>query len=135
VASRLEDVTALAGEIIAVQPDALYARQLLSSDSPWPLAPILTKVPSDDGINNAVLALERGQATAMLVPALVADITRRVYPGKPQTLWTAAEPVRLVWAVRPEQTDLLRAIDDYLVEPEKERKRSVGGGYSHKQRG
>jgi membrane-bound lytic murein transglycosylase F len=60
------------------------------------------------------MALERGQATAMLVPALIADITRRVYPGKLQTLWTAPEPVRLVWAVRPEQTDLLRAIDDYL---------------------
>jgi membrane-bound lytic murein transglycosylase F len=107
-------VTELAGKTIAVQPDALYAHQLLSSLPPWSLLPVLTKVPSDDGINNAVQAVERGQVTAMLVPELVAEITQRVYPGKLRTIWTIPEPVQLVWAVRPEQTDLLRAINNYL---------------------
>ena len=114
-ASGIDDVTQLAGKTIAVQPDALsYAHQLLSSLPPWSLLPVLTKVPSDDGVNSAVQAVERGQATAMLVPELVAEITQRVYPGKLRTIWTIPEPVQLVWAVRPEQTDLLHAINDYL---------------------
>ena len=112
--SGLRDVNDLAGKTIAVQPDARYAHELLASARALPFPPVLTKVQSDDGINNAVKAVEYGQATAMLVPEPIAEITHRVYPGKLRTAWTAPEPVRLVWAVRPEQTDLLRAINGFL---------------------
>ncbi len=110
----LRDLTALAGKTIALQPDALYAQQLLAPALALPLPPVLVNVRSDNGIGEALRALDQGQAAAMIVTSPLAEFVHKVHPGKLRTVWTSSAPVRLVWAVRPEQTDLLQAINTYL---------------------
>jgi len=114
VDSNVRDLTTLAGKTIAIQPDAFYAQQLLAPALASPLPPVLIHVRSDNGVGEALRVMDQGQAAAMLVITPLAEFVHRVQPSKLRTAWTSPEPVRLVWAVRPEQTDLLRAINAYL---------------------
>jgi membrane-bound lytic murein transglycosylase F len=112
--SDTRDGFTLAGKTIAIQPDAFYAQQLLAPALASPLPPVLVHIQSDNGVGEALRVMDQGQAAAMLVITPLAEFVHRLQPGKLRTVWTSPEPVRLVWVVRPEQTDLLRAINVYL---------------------
>lgn len=113
-APNLLDVTTLAGKSVAVQPDSEYAAQLLAAAGAVSPPPVLTLVQSDDGIGEAVRMVAQGEATTALMTAPLAELADRLYPGTLRAAWTLPGAVRLVWAVRPEHSDLLRAINAYL---------------------
>lgn len=110
----LRDVAELAGKTIAVQPDSAYAAQLLARVGAPSLSLRLTKVYSDDGIGEAVRAVTQKEVAAAIVTAPLAGLAQTLYPGKLRTAWTLPGLVHQVWAVRPEQTNLLGAINAYL---------------------
>jgi membrane-bound lytic murein transglycosylase F len=55
-----------------------------------------------------------GRAAATVLMDPLVPIAHAWYPGRLRTAWTLPQPVSLTWAVRPGQTELLRAIDTYL---------------------
>lgn len=111
---RVREITDLAGKSIAVQPDALYARQLLPIDSARNVPSILTTVQSEESIGGAVRLMAQGQASATLVTAPLADLAYKLYPGQLRTAVSFPQTIRMVWAVRQENEALLEAINAFL---------------------
>ena len=107
-------VADLAGKVVTVQPDALDTSQLLAPVSVLPVPPVFTRVRSNDAIGEGVRAVTQGKAAATVMTAPLAGLAHTLYPGKLRTAWTLPGAVRLVWAVRPEHAELLRAINAYL---------------------
>jgi membrane-bound lytic murein transglycosylase F len=114
VDAHIRDIGDLRGKVVTVQPDAFFASQFLTLSQPPPLPSVFLNTQNRDDMSAAVHAMEQGQAAAVLVTTPIADLMRRVFPGKLRTAWTSPQPAQLKWAVRPGQTDLLQAVNSYL---------------------
>ncbi|MBI3756443.1 MAG: transporter substrate-binding domain-containing protein [Deltaproteobacteria bacterium] len=112
--ARVRDFAALAGQTIAVQPDAAYARSLLYSLGAEAPPPTLTLVQSEESIGGAIQMMAHNLATAALVTAPLADLAHKLYPGQLRTVLTLPRPIHMVWAVRPENTALLETVNEFL---------------------
>jgi membrane-bound lytic murein transglycosylase F len=104
----------LAGKSIAIQPDAVYARQLLASENTKNFSFTLTTVQSEESIGGAIRMMAQGQASATLVTAPLADLAYKLYPGQLRTTVSFPQTVHMVWAVRQENAALLEAINAFL---------------------
>ncbi len=112
--AQVRDVAALSGRPVAVQPDAVFARPLLSSLSTETASPTLSIVQSEESIGGAVRMMAQHQAAATLVTAPLAEIAHKLYPGQLRTVATLPRPIHMVWAVRPENVALLETVNAFL---------------------
>ncbi len=112
--AAIQDLAALSGRTIAVQPDAGYARPLLTLENGERSPPQLSTVHSEESIGGAIHMMTQGQASAALVTAPLADLAHKLYAGQLRTALTLPHPIHLVWAVQPENAKLLDAINAFL---------------------
>ena len=110
----LRDVNGLAGKTVSIQPSLLDANQLLTPARGSLTPPVLITAHSKNALGEAVTAVVRKKADAMVTTAPLAKLAHTLYPGKLRTAWTLPGAIRLVWAVRPEHADALPAINAYL---------------------
>ena len=115
----------LSGRAIAVRPDALYARQVLTLVAAGEPPPVLTVIESDDGIAGAMRMMSQGQAAAILATAPLADVAKKLYPGQLRTALRLPEMARTVWAIRPRSPGLLNAINVFLEQALQSGKRKI----------
>jgi membrane-bound lytic murein transglycosylase F len=112
--SRVHELSALAGKVIAVQPDAVYARQFLAEGDTANLSFILKTVQSEESIGGAIRMMAQGQASATLVTVPLADLAAKLYPAQLRPAVSFPRPVHMVWGVRQEDSALLDAINSFL---------------------
>lgn len=110
----LRNIDGLAGKIVSIQPSLFDANQLLAPSHGLLTPPVLITAQSKNALGEAVTAVVRKKAAAMVMTAPLAGLAHTLYPGKLRTAWTLPGTIRLVWAVRPERADLLATINAYL---------------------
>jgi membrane-bound lytic murein transglycosylase F len=110
----LRDFATMAGRTVAIQPAAAYAAPLLAASTGAHRALKLAPVQSEESIGGAIRMLDHGQASCALVPAPLADLAHKLYPGQLRTDLTLPASIHMVWAVQPENGELLNAINVFL---------------------
>lgn len=113
-ASAPRSITELAGQPVAVQPGSVYAQQLQVGTQALALPPVLFLTSGDEAMGETLSAVVQGRASATVVMDPLARLAHNLYPGRLRTAWPLPQPIRLVWAVRSGQTQLLQAINAYL---------------------
>jgi membrane-bound lytic murein transglycosylase F len=116
--SFIRSMADLSGKRLAIPPRSTYAH-VLRTYTPAPtstllFSPLHESEPLHEGLN----AVAQKRATATIVIEPLAALAHRLYPGKLRTVLALPAPVRLVWAVRPGQADLLNAINAHLKRTE-----------------
>lgn len=104
----------LAGQPVALQPSSAYAYQLGVATQMLALPPVVSVTTGEEGIREALDTVINGRTVATVLPAPLVPVAHAWYPEQLRTAWALSQPVRLVWAVRPGQTELLHAVDSYL---------------------
>jgi len=121
----LREGETLSGRAIAVRPEALYARQLLTPAGGRTPPPLLTVIHSEDGIVGAMRMMAQGQTAAVLATTPLAGVAQKLYPGQLRTALTLPKVARTVWAVRPGNPGLLNSINDFLSQAVQSGKRKI----------
>jgi membrane-bound lytic murein transglycosylase F len=107
----------LAGQPIALHTDSAYAYQLqlvqLATQT-RALAPMLPAITGKEDVREILHGVVTGRTAATVLIDPIAHLAHAWYPGRLRTAWSLPRPVKLVWAVRPGQTELLRTIDEHL---------------------
>lgn len=104
----------LAGQPGAFQVGSAYAYRLQVATQTF-LLPLLAPVATGaEGTRETLEAVISGRTAATILMDPLVRVAQAWYPGQLRTAWTLPQPIRLVWAVRPGQTELLRAINTYL---------------------
>jgi membrane-bound lytic murein transglycosylase F len=104
----------LAGQPVALHAESAYAYQLQRATQMLALAPVLPAIIGEEDVRGILRGVVTGRTAATVLIDPVAHLAQAWYPGKLRTAWSLSQPVRLVWAVRPGQTELLQAIDEHL---------------------
>lgn len=112
--ATVRDMSMLSGKSVAIQPDAAYARLLFPSSDTLAPPPALTVVQSEESIGGAIQLMTQGQATAALVTAPIADLASKLYPGQFRTSLAFPMPIHMVWATRPEDSQLMNLVNTFL---------------------
>jgi membrane-bound lytic murein transglycosylase F len=104
----------LTGQSVALQVSPADAPQLRAAAQDSALRPVLPVITDEESIREMLGSVINGRAAAAVLMDPLVPIAHAWYPGRLRTAWTLPQPVSLTWAVRPGQTELLRAIDTYL---------------------
>ena len=121
----LRGATPLSGRTIAIRPNALYAQQaLFAASAPFSL-PILNVVQSEDGIVGAMRMMTQGKANAILTTTPLADVAKKLYPGRLQVAWTLPDTARTVWTIRSGSPRLLDTINTFLAQAVQSGRRKI----------
>lgn len=106
----------LAGQPVALQTGSAYAYQLQMqmAAQTFLLPPIVPVATGAEGTRETLEAVISGRTAATVLMDPLVRVAQAWYPGRLRTVWTLPQPIRLVWAVRPGQTELLRTINAYL---------------------
>jgi membrane-bound lytic murein transglycosylase F len=108
------DLATLADQPIVLPPDSGDLTPLLAPLGAAPAAFVALDHGGEE-IGEMVRAVTHGWATAALLPAPLARLAQTLYPDQLRTAGTLPGTVQRVWAVRPGQTELLQAINQYLA--------------------
>jgi membrane-bound lytic murein transglycosylase F len=104
----------LAGQSVALQVSSADAHQLRAAAPDSALRPVLPVITGEESIREMLSSVIDGRAAATVLMDSLVPIAHAWYPGRLRAAWTLPQPLSLTWAVRPGQTELLRAIDTYL---------------------
>lgn len=104
----------LAGRPIAFHADSAYAYQLQLATQTLMLAPALPVITGEEDVREILHGVVTGRTASTVLIDPIAHLAHAWYPGRLRTAWSLPQPVKLVWAVRPGQTELLRTIDEHL---------------------
>ena len=107
-------LTELAGQPVALHAGSAYAYQLWIATQTLTLQPILPTITGTEDIREVLNGVITGRTAATVLMDPLVHVAHVWYPGQLRSAWALPQPVRLVWAVRPGQTELLRTIDAYL---------------------
>jgi membrane-bound lytic murein transglycosylase F len=104
----------LAEQSISLRVISAGAHRLWKAAQDSALRPVLPVIAGEDSIREMLSSVINGHAAATVLMDPLVPIAHAWYPGRLRTAWTLPQSVSLAWAVRPGQTELLRAIDTYL---------------------
>lgn len=105
-----------------VPPDAATHPDTVQKDAPAPLP----QVPLSGGLSGLTLAATlKKQAPFALVLEPVVELVHTVYPGTLHSVYALPESARIGWAVRPEQLELLAAVNQYHAQTKRSGLRKI----------
>jgi membrane-bound lytic murein transglycosylase F len=112
--SAPRNLVELAGKPVTVQAGSAYDYQLQMETHALSLPPILPLAPGSEAVGEALAAVAHGKAAATVLMAPLSELAHTLYPGQLRTAWSLPQPIRLVWAVREDHSELLDVVNTYL---------------------